>query len=346
MPEPTLVNTSLLADASAAAINYVNFSLSNYLPFTGGTMTGELDLGFQFVGGANQIYSDSGGYIDFPNGILGSEEGNALDWINFRLYNYLGNLSVDWTNRQLYDSNVQWSVDWGDRLLYDTTGYLAAVDWGNRSLITSNSMLTVDWEYALLNDPSSFPSVDWASRNLIDDGYSTSVDWGGRYLLDGGYNTSVDWGYRALFDSSNIVAVNWENRNLQDSSGNSMLDWSNSSGSGALDVFASGGITANQFSAPYGYEAYFPYGIGHVGSGYIMSDQGFVGYNGNYTAAHLPFGATFQPNGVALLTGNEGTIAYVMDADTPVIGSAVAGGGSAKCLVCYNGTDWIVTSIL
>ena len=58
------------------------------------------------------------------------------------------------------------------------------------------------------------------------------------------------------------------------------------------------------------------------------------------------FGATLTPTAVASLVGNEGTIAYVNNATTPVIGVAVTGGGAAKCLVCYNGTSWIVTALL
>jgi hypothetical protein len=36
----------------------------------------------------------------------------------------------------------------------------------------------------------------------------------------------------------------------------------------------------------------------------------------------------------------------VTDALAPVVGASVAGGGSAKCIVCYNGTSKIVTALL
>jgi hypothetical protein len=36
----------------------------------------------------------------------------------------------------------------------------------------------------------------------------------------------------------------------------------------------------------------------------------------------------------------------VTDASAPAVGSTVTGGGSAKCLVTYNGTNWIVISLL
>lgn len=41
-----------------------------------------------------------------------------------------------------------------------------------------------------------------------------------------------------------------------------------------------------------------------------------------------------------------GAEAYVTDASGPTIGSAVAGGGSARAVVRSNGTNWIVTSII
>jgi hypothetical protein len=39
-------------------------------------------------------------------------------------------------------------------------------------------------------------------------------------------------------------------------------------------------------------------------------------------------------------------MAVVTDALAPVVGAAVAAGGSAKCIVCYNGTSKIVTALL
>jgi hypothetical protein len=64
-------------------------------------------------------------------------------------------------------------------------------------------------------------------------------------------------------------------------------------------------------------------------------------------APAFTYGASYTPTAAASLAGTvEGSINYVNDATTPVVGSAVTGGGSAKCLVCYNGTDWIVTATL
>jgi hypothetical protein len=66
----------------------------------------------------------------------------------------------------------------------------------------------------------------------------------------------------------------------------------------------------------------------------------------NFPGGLTTYGATLTPMAVASLVGNEGTIAYVNDALSPIIGSTVVGGSSAKCLVCYNGMNWIVTATL
>jgi hypothetical protein len=108
------------------------------------------------------------------------------------------------------------------------------------------------------------------------------------------------------------------------------------SGYAAADIYHAGsGIGANIYSTSGDHL--------NVGSSLLV-----VANNGDTTLTGLLIAkaVTVTPNTVAALTGGEGTIAYVNDATTPVIGVAVAGGGSAKCLVCYNGTSWIVTSLL
>jgi len=59
---------------------------------------------------------------------------------------------------------------------------------------------------------------------------------------------------------------------------------------------------------------------------------------GSYTVATLP--ATTTLGRVTFAS------AAVTDALAPVIGATVVTGGAAKCLVCYNGTNWIVTAVL
>ena len=79
----------------------------------------------------------------------------------------------------------------------------------------------------------------------------------------------------------------------------------------------------------------------------IASDGTSVSIDWYYTTPEFAYGAKLTPTPVAsLVVGNEGIIAYVNDAWEPSIGAAVAGGGSAKCLVCFNGTSFIVTATL
>jgi hypothetical protein len=115
---------------------------------------------------------------------------------------------------------------------------------------------------------------------------------------------------------------------------------------------AAGGFTS--FALP----AYFPLGadlayqdISNANNIYAYDIYGnsvdAQGFTSNFSTAYFPYGAYYQPTFVSSLpTPYEGYVNYVDDATSPVIGSAVVGGGAAKCLVCYNGTDWIVTSIL
>lgn len=111
---------------------------------------------------------------------------------------------------------------------------------------------------------------------------------------------------------------------------------------------ATGGFVSNLNAA------LFPLGIDlafqsisyayNISSDYVDAYYGFTtsGY-----AAFFPYGIYYQPTYVINLpSANEGYVNYVNDATSPVIGSAVVGGGADKCLVCYNGTDWIVTALL
>jgi hypothetical protein len=118
------------------------------------------------------------------------------------------------------------------------------------------------------------------------------------------------------------------------------------SGVGAQIITNSGFAAADIYNAGIGIGANISSASGdhlNVGANLLV-----VANNGDTTLTGLLIAkaVTVTPNTVAALTGGEGTISYVNDATTPVIGVAVAGGGSAKCLVCYNGTSWIVTSLL
>lgn len=116
---------------------------------------------------------------------------------------------------------------------------------------------------------------------------------------------------------------------------------------------AAGGFTT------YGLPAYFPLGvdlayqdISNANNVYAYDIYGNSidagsGFTTSANSAYFPYGVYYLPTAVSSLPSpNEGYVNYVNDATSPVIGSAVVGGGAAKCLVCHNGTDWIVTSIL
>lgn len=57
------------------------------------------------------------------------------------------------------------------------------------------------------------------------------------------------------------------------------------------------------------------------------------------TVANLPSSTTLADNGWAY------AVRVVSDATTPAVGSAPAGGGSAKALVWWNGTGWKVIGV-
>ena len=281
-------------------------------------------------------------------------------------------------------------------------------DAGSNSGVVGSLLTGTDLSQALSVDNRQLIGSDGIPRAGWNN-YGLNFGWDGSsgfyHTLDGnGINTPeglvVDLGYKQL-KTSGGASLDWANRQLLGTDGTTVVAAWNNNG------------------APN-----FPQGIDSVGSGYIMSGQGFVGYNGNPSeatfpnglacntmqglsqgdvdflygvnaaygfksnggAAYFPFGATmadnlvmggqpiddahsiavdaitnrmvtgapaftygasYTPTAAASLAGTvEGSINYVNDADAPVIGSAVTGGGSAKCLVCYNGTDWIVTALL
>lgn len=49
--------------------------------------------------------------------------------------------------------------------------------------------------------------------------------------------------------------------------------------------------------------------------------------------------------GLPAAAGATGSVAYVTDADTPVIGNTVVGGAAAKALVWSNGANWTVIGV-
>lgn len=62
----------------------------------------------------------------------------------------------------------------------------------------------------------------------------------------------------------------------------------------------------------------------------LRSVLGRLDLNGSSTVANLPASPT------------RGMVRVVTDANGPVVGTVVAGGGSASAMVWYNGTAWRV----
>jgi hypothetical protein len=238
-----------------------------------------------------------------------------------------------------------YSINWG------SVGSQAYIEAGNAGGSSYMGMGNVDAIYLQplthcvngLSDASSLLSISPYNRQLIGtDGTTVMLDWSNyfsvnipngaslgvdmifdadapqRYIdvvngvlgdYNANYTASIDWHSRQLLKSDGTtIALDWENHYLRDTVGYYSVDWAN------RQLIGTDGVT--------------------VAADWSTGTPAFAQ------------GATFNPNTVAGLTATEGTISYVNDADTPVIGSAVVAGGSAKCLVCYNGTDHIVTALL
>jgi hypothetical protein len=179
------------------------------------------------------------------------------------------------------------------------------------------------------------PSIDWANRDL--------------YHSDGSY--SLSWQIRKLYDSAGVMALDWANRQLVGTDGSTVnLNWSDSS---KLTVLGNYDLVRNSNAELELLDNVSSASV-KLNSRQLIASDGttIIADWGATSVLDAPNGfsapaVNLVPTSFASLAGlGEGTIAYVNDADTPVIGSAVVGGASAKCLVCYNGTDWIVTALL
>ena len=225
--------------------------------------------------------------------------------------------------RQLISASGGASVDWDERVLYEWGFGLPSVNWSYHQLLLGGAV-SLDWESRRLIASDGIPRAGWNN-------YGLNFGWDGgsgfyHTLDEYGINTPeglvVDLGYKQL-KTSGSVAVDWANHQLVASDGTTtMLDWSDET------VAAS-----------------FPQGVASANG---FNDSGVYGYvsSGSDPSYH-PSGIQLAPTAVTSLVGTqEGIMSYVNDALVPVIGSAVANGGSAKCLVCYNGTNWIVTATL
>jgi len=238
-----------------------------------------------------------------------------------------------------YDSSDLLSIDSENRQLIASDGTTVAVDWSGT--YAGVSITGTSGAGASIYSPSGTGALITSGSGTGVDAYSSS-SWGAYFGSDSGTGAEI-------YSNSGVGAEIYSNSNrgaeIYSTSGIGAKIYSDSgvgasidtnSGYAAADIYHAGsGIGANIYSTSGDHL--------NVGSSLLV-----VANNGDTTLTGLLIAkaVTVTPNTVAALTGGEGTIAYVNDATTPVIGVAVAGGGSAKCLVCYNGTSWIVTSLL
>jgi hypothetical protein len=247
-------------------------------------------------------------YIDVANGELGDYNGATYT------------PSIDWANRDLYHSDGSYSLSWQIRKLYDSAG-VEALDWSG----------TYAGVYIDRAGGAGAGAVIYSASGTGVDASSGS-SWGAYIQSNSGTGAEI---FSNSGTGAEIYSTSGKGAKIYSDSGFGATIETNS-GSLAADIYNAGsGIGASIYSVSGDHL--------NVGGGLLV-----VANNGDTTLTGLLIAeaVTATPNTVAALTGGEGTIAYVNDADTPVIGSAVVGGGSAKCLVCYNGTSWIVTSLL
>jgi hypothetical protein len=262
-------------------------------------------------------------------------------------------MSVDSNNRTLNDESGNLVLEWAYGNVYGAAfvgsgygnGLTAAATFPNGISVDTIAGLNgggVSFQYdiSLNNSGNNVGALDvntlpiigvYSIRNTTDQEF---INGDARGLYDVSGYTSVDWGNRQLIaNDGSTVMLNW-------SSNNGFVDFPQ--GLEAYDIDAAMGYTTQNGAA------HFPYGLtannqNITGVYFLQVDVIEAPSN---TPPSFSFGAKLAPTAVASLVGGEGTINYVNNADTPVVGSAVVGGGSAKCLVCYNGTDHIVTSLL
>jgi len=295
----------------------------------------------------------SGGDVTFQYGISLNAIGGSATGLDVNTTPITGVYSIRNTTDQefingdargLYDGAGVTSVEWGSRQLIGTDGTTVMAQWSNSSYFETNLIYGINGSIG----------VDLASGDL-ENGYTAALNWIYRTLNDASGNPVAKWGED--FGTGNQgIAFGPDGMgsfyNLLNSQGINFPGGSQYNGSTivyssatAIDVanrqlIGSDGTTV---ALDWSQGGYLNSDLFFYTSSYIDANSGFVS---NLGAATFPYGATLTPTAVASLVGGEGTISYVNDADTPVIGSAVVGGGSAKCLVCYNGTDHIVTALL
>ena len=314
----TLTNTGT-SNGSAAVSAAAQTNLTGGIVTTtlSGTQTANRAIAFPDASGTLALTTD---YLPLAGGtmtgdiIAGTNGGELRDFNNV--------VSLDWDARQLIGTdgsthNVM--LDWSD---------LGTVNFNDANLSSVNSCYATGFYGGTIETPSyaSFPDGIGDTTGLV-------IDIPNYQLLANDEVTST-------------VMLDWATPNSMMLMGASIL----SDGAGALE-FTAGTLIPSIYAGTFA--GGFTLAIDVENRNLYASDGTTVTADwttGSILNAPNGFSApavNLAPNSVAALAGlGEGTISYVNDADTPAIGSAVVGDGSAKCLVCYNGTDWIVTALL
>lgn len=235
----------------------------NYLPLTGGLMSGDINMNIY------KISSTSGTYVNINSGILvNSSNITTIDWETAFLTDSSNNSSLNWDNRYLMDVFTGVSVDWGSRRLINTLGIIIA-DWsgdnlvlnadpindldvatkqyvdgiagsagfgvylplsggtmGNDAIIESNGF-SVWIGQAILRDGSGVTTLDWDSCMLMNKNGLNVLNWSDQLFIDINGMLSLDWENRILSDTTSASSLNWENRTLIDVTNITSLDWNN-----------------------------------------------------------------------------------------------------------------------
>jgi hypothetical protein len=244
--------------------------------------------------------------------------------------------SLDWQTRQLMDSTgsamLSWDTGFSSEVRVDATNLIASYIIMDNAIQDQGFMDSIDPNDRQLIDPSGNPAAQWSNGYFETDiiygiGGSIGIEVFNGYLVDGG-----------------IPTLDWINRQLIDPSGNPAAQWSN--GYFETDsIYGIGGSIGIEVASGYLADAGIPT-LDWMNRELLAYDGTSVSISWFDPTPVFAYGATLEPTAVSYLAGGEGTISYVNDADSPTVGSAVVGDGSDKCLVCYNGTDWIVTAIL
>jgi hypothetical protein len=216
------------------------------------------------------------------------------------------------------------------------------------------------------NNPFYFGNTTSTQRGFFD---RSGLDFGSTQTLSWENSAIAGAGTKDLFlvrDNSNILAqrngVNAQTfrvyNTYSDGSNYELLSLSYTSNVARIET-TQAGTGSSRILLLRGDQLFLRAGSGGNGIGWQVDNSGnFMSSNDNAydigsNAATRPrsvyAGTSITPGrGVAvasLPTPSTGMIARVTDANAPVIGTTVAGGGAAYALVNYNGSNWTVIGV-